>query len=110
VLEEVFKFGLRNRDCERAWPLAGSYEFVFIGPAVAELVVKCWTNSGRLAGRRSFWFGRSSRTGACHTAAARRRDTFGNTRDGRAPWSFFLRIIRLDRDIRSRFYKNLKFF
>ena len=93
VLEEVFKLGLRNRDCERAWPLAGSYEFVFIGPAVAELVVKCWTDSGRLPGRRSFWFGRSSR----------RRDTFGNTRDGRAPWSFFIRIIRLDRDIRSRF-------
>ena len=37
VLEEVFKFGLRNRDCERAWSLAGSYEFVFIGPAVAGL-------------------------------------------------------------------------
>jgi len=103
VLEEVFKLGLRNRDCERAWPLAGSYEFVFIGPAVAELVVKCWTDSGRLPGRRSFWFGRSSRRRACHAVAARRRDTFGNTRDGRAPWSFFIRIIRLDRDIRSRF-------
>jgi hypothetical protein len=54
VLEEAFEFGLRNRDCESAWSLAGTYEFVFIGPAVAGFVVKCWINSGRLAGRRSF--------------------------------------------------------
>ena len=54
VLEEVLNFGLCNRDCERAWSLAGAYEFVFIGAAAAGFVIKCWTNSGRLAGRRSF--------------------------------------------------------